>query len=360
VDQVAWGLDEWERRALAKLPPMVADYYAGGSRDEETLRANRSAWADFALRHRVLTDVSAVDLSAEIAGVPLSMPIVVAPTAFHGLAHAEAERATAAGAREAGTAMCLSTLSNAPVEEVAAAAGGALLFQLYVYKDRGATRAIVDRVREAGCRALVLTADAPVLGTRPRDVRNRFHLPSWLSLPNAAPSGRTVEGAPADSGLARYVAEQLDRSLGWGDLERLMAEAGLPVWLKGVVRGEDAAQAAGLGVAGLVVSNHGGRQLDAGIATAHALAEVVAAVDGRCPVWVDGGTRRGTDVAKALALGAAGVMVGRPVLWGLTVDGPAGVRDVLAGLRGELEEAMALMGTPEVSAVTADLCVRRT
>lgn len=349
-------LDHWEAEALARLSPMVADYYAGGARDERTLRWNRSAWSGYTLRHRILTDVSRIDLSTTIAGLPLSMPIVVAPTAFHGLAHPDGERATARGVAAAGTAMCLSTLSNVPVEDVVESAAGAVLFQLYVYKDRGATREIVARVRAAGCKALVLTADAPVLGTRPRDVRNRFHLPSWLTLPNAAPSGRRVDGDRNDSGLARYVADQLDRTLSWPDLAELIASAGLPVWIKGVVRGDDAARAAALGVAGMIVSNHGGRQLDGGIPTARALPEVVAAVDGRCPVWVDGGIRRGTDVLVALALGASGVLVGRPVLWGLAVDGADGVSAVLGQLRAELEEAMALLGAPSLAAIPQD-CV---
>jgi 4-hydroxymandelate oxidase len=348
-------LDAWEADARAHLAAMTADYYAGGARDEATLAANRAGWARWALRHRILTDVSRVDPSTTAAGLPLAFPVMAAPTAFHGLAHPEGERATARGVAAAGTAMILSTLSTAPVEEVAAAAGGAVLFQLYVYKDRGATDAIVDRVRAAGCRALVLTADAPVLGTRFRDVRNGFHLPAGLSLPNAAPSGRDLGSVTGGSGLARYVAEQLDPTLGWADLERFLARAGLPVWLKGVVRGEDAARAAAMGVAGLVVSNHGGRQLDHGVATARALPEVVDAVGGRVPVWVDGGVRRGADVARALALGASGVLVGRPVLWGLALEGADGVRAVLGLLRDELTEAMRLMGAPSLAALTRDL-----
>jgi 4-hydroxymandelate oxidase len=348
-------LDDWERDARALLPAMTADYYAGGARDEGTLAANRAGWRRYALRHRILTDVSTTDLRASAAGLPLAAPILAAPTAFHALAHPEGERATARGVAAAGSAMILSTLSTAPVEEVVAAAAGAVLFQLYVYRDRGATDAIVDRVRAAGCKALVLTADAPVLGTRFRDVKNGFHLPPGLSLPNAAPAGRTLGGVAGDSGLARYVAEQLDPSVSWADLERFLARAGLPVWLKGVVRGEDAARAVGAGVAGLVVSNHGGRQLDHGVSTARALPEVVDAVGGRIPVWVDGGVRRGTDVAVALGLGASGVLLGRPVLWGLALEGADGVRHVLTQLQGELREAMRLMGAPTLATLTRDL-----
>jgi len=349
-------IDDYEAEALDQLPQMVADYYAGGSRDEGTLRANRSGWDRWRLRHRVLVDVSELDASIEVPGGRAAFPVVAAPTAFHGLAHPDAEKATAAGVSVAGTAMCLSTLSNTPVEEVVASADGApVIFQLYVYKDRGATDAIVARVREAGCKALMVTVDAAILGTRERDIRNGFHLPPPWSLPNAAPTGVAVPASAGASGLAAYVAEQLDQSLSWKDLEAFVARAGMPVWVKGIVRDDDAARAADLGVAGIVVSNHGGRQLDGGVSTAEALPEVVEAVGGQCPVWVDGGIRRGTDVVKALALGARAVMVGRPVLWGLTVGGADGVRDVLGQLRAEVEEAMALAGAPNVADVTRDL-----
>jgi 4-hydroxymandelate oxidase len=337
-------LDEWERDALAKLPPMVADYYAGGARDEETLRGNRAAWSRWALVHRVLAGVERVDPSVELAGTRLAMPIVAAPTAFHRLAPPDGELATARGVRDAGTAMVLSTLSNTPIEDVARAAPGRVLYQLYVYRDRGATAEIVARARDAGCKGLVLTADASVLGTRWRDVRNRFRLPDGLGIPNAAPSGRLLAGDALGSGLARYVAEQLDPSLGWKDLEWLRSIAGMPVWLKGVVRGDDAGRAVEAGADGVIVSNHGGRQLDGGVPTALALPEVVDAVAGRVPVWVDGGIRRGVDVLRALALGASAVLVGRPVLWGLAVGGADGVRDVLELLRAELVEAMTLLG----------------
>ena len=346
------NLDDWERDALEALPAMVGDYYAGGSRAEATLRDNRDGWRHWRLRHRVLIDAGTVHPGLEVAGVEVRSPIVVAPTAFHGLAHAEAEAATARGAAAAGSAMCLSTLSNTPVAQVVEEAGAMpVLFQLYVYRDRAATQAIVDRAREAGCRGLVVTVDAATLGVRERDVRNGFHLPEGLELPNAAPSGRAQLGA----GLAGYVADQLDPTFGWHDLAWLLEVAGMPVWLKGVVRGDDAARAAGMGVAGVVVSNHGGRQLDGAIPTAEALPEVVDAVAGRCPVWVDGGIRRGTDVVKALALGAEAVLVGRPVLWGLALEGCEGVEAVLQHLLDETTEAMALCGAPSRSALTRDL-----
>ncbi len=250
----------------------------------------------------------------------------------------------------------LSTLSNRPVEDVVREAGDVpVLFQLYVYRDRDATAAIVRRAREAGCRGLVVTVDAALLGTRERDVRNEFGLPPGLDLPNAAPSGRALPVQPGASGLARYVTEQLDSTLTWDDLRWLMSIAGMPVWVKGVVRHDDAARAASLGVEGIIVSNHGGRQLDGGIPTAEALPEVVDAARNRCRVWVDGGLRRGSDVLKALAMGAEAVLVGRPVLWGLAVDGAEGVAAVLRQLSGELTEAMALCGVPSLADVGRDL-----
>jgi 4-hydroxymandelate oxidase len=350
-------LDGWENAAAARLSVMAGDYYAGGARDEATLRANRSSWADWWLVHRILAGSPAPDLRSTFAGLPLRAPIVAAPTAFHGLAHPAGERETARGVAAAGAAMVLSTLSNEPVEAVVEAAGGAVAFQLYVYKDRGATRAIVDRVRAAGCKALVLTADAAILGTRHRDVRNGFHLPAGLSLPNAAPDGRAL-GTGDGSALAAYVSGQLDAGLGWPELEQLVATAGLPVWVKGVIHPDDARRAVGMGVAGLVVSNHGGRQLDHGVPTSHALRSIADAVNGAVPVWIDGGIRRGTDIAVALALGANGVLVGRPVLWGLAVDGATGVAEVLDTLSFELREALALLGATRASAVPRDAVTR--
>jgi 4-hydroxymandelate oxidase len=352
--RVSW--QDWEREATECLPLMVVDYYASGARDERTLRGNRDAWGEHRLRHRVLVDVSHRDPSTTVLGLPAAAPLLAAPTAFHGLAHPEAEAATARGVGACGLPMCLSTLSNTPVEQVVAASSGPVLFQLYVYRDRAATEAIIERVRAAGCRALVVTADAAILGTRERDVRNGFHLPPHLSLPNAAPGGSRLPEVSGNSGLAQYVSAQLDPSLSWDDVAWLKEVAGdLPLVLKGVVRSDDAARAVDAGADAIVVSNHGGRQLDAGVPTAYALPEVVQAVDGRCEVWVDGGIRRGTDILVAVALGARAVLVGRPVLWGLTVDGAEGVTAVLQGLIDELTEAMALCGAPTIDRITADL-----
>jgi 4-hydroxymandelate oxidase len=351
-------------RALAEraMEPSAWDYYRSGAHDEHTLAENEHAWARIAIRYRVLVDVASRQMSTRVLDVPVSSPILVAPTAFHGLAHPEAERASAAGAGDAGSIFVLSSLSNTPIEEVVAATTGPVWFQLYVYRDRAATAALIARAEAAGCSALVLTVDAPLLGRRERDERNRFHLPDGLEARNLTADGRGLVAAPdAGSGLFHYVATQFDPSLSYRDLEQIASQTKLPVLVKGVVRGDDAVRAIEHGARGIVVSNHGGRQLDTSVATAVALREVVAAVDGISPdgerpiVLVDGGIRRGTDVLKAIALGADGVLVGRPVLWGLAWDGRAGVHWVLDHLKTELDLAMALAGCPDIASIEADL-----
>lgn len=353
------NLFELERSALERLPAMVRDYYAGGARDELCLRENRAAWGRWAIRHRVLVDVSACSTATTVLGAPVSSPILVAPTAFQRLAHPDGELATARAAGRAGTVMILSSLSNTDVEAVCAAATGPVWFQLYVYKDREITRELVRRVEAAGCSALVLTADAAVLGTRERDVRNGFHLPEGMSIANATAGRARLEAAAGDSGLAAWVANNLDPSLSWRDLDWLRSITSLPVLLKGVVRGDDAARAVERGAAAVIVSNHGGRQLDASPATAEALPEVVGAVDGRAEVYVDGGVRRGTDVLTALALGARAVLLGRPVLWGLAVGGEEGALGALETLRAELLQALMLAGCAGLDEARGDLLARR-
>ena len=361
----AVSLLDLEEPAREVLPRMAYDYYASGAADEITLRDNRAAFDRRRIAYRVLAGVGERDLATSVAGTPVTMPVLVAPTAFHCLAHPEGEAATARGAGAAGTVMVLSTLSNTPVEEVIAAASGPVWFQLYVYRDRGATRALVERVEAAGCRALVLTVDAPLLGRRERDVRNRFHLPDGLAVANLLAEGYgALPAAGAGSGLAGYVNELMDPNLTWDDLDRLAATTRLPVLVKGIVRPDDAARAAEHGAAGIVVSNHGGRQLDTSIATLDALpaiAEVLARRHGPQPeLLLDGGVRRGTDVVKAIALGARAVLIGRPVLWGLALGGADGVALVLAMLRAELDLAMALAGARTVGEITADLVVPET
>jgi 4-hydroxymandelate oxidase len=353
------NLLDLELAARERLSPMAYEYYAGGAHDEVTVRENRRAYEALALRPRVLVDVGRRDLSTTVLGTPLAAPVLVAPMAFQRLAHPDGELATARAARASGSLMVLSTLATAPVEEVGAAAPGPLWFQLYVYKDRGATRALVERAEGAGCTALVLTVDTPLLGRRERDVRTGFTLPPELSIGNVVPGGpSTLPPAHADSGLAAFFASLLDPSLTWRDVEWLRSITRLPVVVKGVLRADDAGQAVERGAAAVVVSNHGGRQLDTAVATVRALPEIVDAVAGRVEVLVDGGVRRGTDVVKALALGARAVLLGRPVLWGLAVGGEAGVAGALATLREELDLAMALCGCPTVADVAPDLLAR--
>jgi 4-hydroxymandelate oxidase len=356
------NVSELEAIARERLSRDAYDYYAGGAMDEVSLRENRAAYDRIPLHYRVLVDVSRRDLATTVLGQPVSMPILVAPTAFHRLATEEGERATARAAGAAGTVMILSTLSTTPVEDVVAAASGPVWFQLYVYKNRKATEGLVRRAEAAGCRALVLTVDAPLLGRRERDVRNRFRLPPGLGVANMLSEGYAdVPEVPADSGLAAYVASLLDPALSWKDVAWLQSITRLPVLVKGIVRPDDAVRAAEAGAAGVVVSNHGGRQLDTSPATISVLPDIVDALSARnhrIEVLMDGGIRRGTDVVKALAFGARAVLVGRPILWGLAADGEAGATHVLRLLRDELDLAMALAGAPTVADITRDL-VRR-
>ena len=354
-------LSELEELARAALSPMAWDYYSSGADDEVTLGRNRAAFDRFELHYRVLAGTGRRDTGTTVLGAAVSLPVLVAPTAFHRLAHADGELATARAAGEAGTIFVLSTLSNTRVEEVVAAASGPVWFQLYVYRDRAATEALVRRVEAAGCTALVLTVDTPLLGRRRRDVRNRFNLPSELRIENQYGSGTGLDRLPvgvSDSGLAAYFAQVIDPGLTWSDIEWLRSVTRLPLLLKGVVRPDDARRAVEAGVAGVIVSNHGGRQLDGAPATINVLAPICDAVGGALEVLVDGGIRRGTDIIKAIGLGARAVLVGRPFLWGLAVGGQEGVASVLGVLRRELDLAMALCGCPSLATVGRDL-VRR-
>jgi len=350
------NLRELEAIARERLPPHAWDYYASGADDERCLRRNCEAFERIALHYRVLVDVARRDLATTVLGHRIAMPIAVAPTAFHGLAHADGELASVQGAGEAGTIFILSTLSNTAVEDVVAAASGPVWFQLYVYRDRAVTRELVKRVEAAGCRALVLTVDAPLLGRRERDVRNRFTLPPELAIKNLLPAGfAQLPATVGESGLAAYFADLLDAGLTWDVVEWLRSITTLPVLVKGIVRADDAVRAVERGAAGIVVSNHGGRQLDASPATIEVLPRIAEAVGGRAELLLDGGVRRGSDVVKALALGARAVLVGRPVLWGLAAGGRAGVAAALGVLRRELDLAFALCGCVDVASVTRDL-----
>ncbi len=348
-------VDDLEALGRARLDPMVAAYYAGGAGDLVTLRDNRAAWARVRLAPRVLAGVGRVDTATTVLGAPVAMPALVAPTAFHRLAHPDGERAMARAAGAAGTVMVLSSLATVPMEEVVAAARGPVWFQLYVYRDRGLTRDLVARAEAAGCGALVLTVDSPRLGRRDDDARHGFHLPEGVQAANVLAAGHGAVGqVPGGSGLAAYFERLIDPDLRWDDLAWLAGVTRLPLLVKGVVRPDDATRAVEHGARAVVVSNHGGRQLDGAPATADALPRVVEAVAGRCEVLVDGGVRRGVDVLRALALGARAVLVGRAPLWGLAAAGEAGAARALELLRDELALAMALCGVGSAAAVGGD------
>jgi isopentenyl diphosphate isomerase/L-lactate dehydrogenase-like FMN-dependent dehydrogenase len=346
------NIAEYEALAAERLEPMVWDYYRSGSDDEQTLRANHDAFGRIQLRPRVLVDVSHVSLETTVLGVAVRMPLLVAPTAYHGLAHPEGECETARGVGAAGSLMTVSTMANRSLEEVAASTDGPLWFQLYVYRDRQLSEHLVRRAEAAGYRALVLTVDTARLGRRERDIRNGFGLPPHLHMGNFEGAAREQPGQePGASGLAVYANALLDSSLTWEALDWLRSITTLPVVVKGILTAEDAALAVEHGARAIIVSNHGGRQLESGLATIEALPEVVAAVNERVEVYVDGGIRRGTDALKALALGARAVLLGRPILWGLAVNGQQGVARVLELLSAELELAMALVGSPSLAAL---------
>ena len=352
----ALNLFELERLAKEKLPQSAHDYYSSGAWDEVTIRENREAFERIKIHYRVLVDVSWRDLSTALFGQPIAMPILIAPTAFHKLAHPDGELATVRAAGKAGTIMVLSSLSTTLVEEVMKAASGPVWFQLYINKDRGFTRELVARVEAAGCQALMLTVDTPEWGRRERDVRNKFHLPSGLAAVNLLPSNARGEViGQSGAGMGQAFAWMLDASVTWKDVDWLRSLTKLPVVLKGICRPHDAKRAVEHGVSGIVISNHGGRQMDTAPATIEVLPRCAEAVEGRLPILLDGGVRRGLDVLKAIALGATAVQVGRPVLWGLAAGGQEGVLTALQLLRQELELAMALAGCPNLKTVTRDL-----
>jgi 4-hydroxymandelate oxidase len=355
-----FNVDDYEALARERMPHASFEYYAGGAGDERTLAANREAFGRIVLRPRVLVDVSRIDLATEIVGTPVNLPVLLAPTAFNRLAHPDGEAAVARAAGASGTLLIASTLSTCSLEEIAAAATGPLWFQLYVYKDREVTRELVARAEAAGYKAIVLTVDTPLLGRRERDLRNRFVLPEGLTIRNLEPALAQAARWSPTSSFSAYVRDLFDASLSWDAVEWLRSITRLPVLLKGIVTAEDAQLAVNAGVAGLVVSNHGGRQLDGAPATIDALPEVVDAVAGRMPVLMDGGVRRGADVLKALALGARAVLIGRPYLWALAADGETGVRDVIALLQAELALAMALCGRPSIASIDSSLISSRT
>ena len=349
------NIADYARLARRTLSKGALDYFEGGARDEITLRENTAGWERLKLYYRVLAGVGPRDLTTTVLGKPISMPIVVAPTAFHKLACEAGEIATAVAAKAAKTLFILSSLSNTAMESVFAQAASPRWFQLYIYKDRGITHELVKRAETAGAEAIVLTVDAPGLGTRERDARNNFRLPDGLGVENLAPLGKGDFPEVTGSALAAYVQANFKDDLGFDDLDWLCGCTRLPVVVKGVCRADDARRAAERGAKAIVVSNHGGRQLDTAPATCEVLPYVVDSVGDRFEVYVDGGIRRGSDVLKAIALGARVVLVGRPILWGLCVGGEQGAIQVLEILRRELDEAMLLCGCTKLSDIKREL-----
>lgn len=328
---------DYEILAEERMDPVYWDYIAGGSDDEVTVRANQSEFGRYRLCPRVLVDVSRCDTSTSVLGTPIKMPILVAPSAYHRMAHPEGECATVQGASASGTLMIASTDATRSLEEIAQASAAPRWFQLYLYPTREIAARLVQRAEEAGYRAIVLTVDLATLGNRERDQRNQMALP------------------PPPLVRANFVDYEVEGHawsvLTWDDVDWLRSITKLPIILKGVLAAEDALLALEHGISAIVVSNHGGRQLDSSVTSIEMLPEIVEAVAGRCEIYVDGGIRRGTDVFKALALGARAVLVGRPVIWGLAANGPQGVQRVLAILHAELERAMALTGCPALASI---------
>ncbi len=350
------NLFEYEALAKAKLEKTAYDYIAGGAEDEISLRENRHAWERIQFHPRVLVDVSKVETEIQIFGQKISLPVILAPTAMQKLSHPDGELATARAAAAAKTLFVLSSISSCSIEEVAEAACPRW-FQLYYSKDRAISKDLLERAERHGYTAICLTVDTPRLGRREQDIRNGFQLPPGIKLKNFE-KFVDLSALPADvhgSALAAYAFGMMDPAMDWKVIDWIRSVSKLPILLKGVMTPEDAKLAVKHNVNGIIISNHGGRQLDGVPAPIEVLPKIVKAVEGRLEILVDGGVRRGTDVLKALALGARAVLIGRPYVWGLAADGEAGVKRVIGMLRDEFELAMALAGCPSISKITPDL-----
>lgn len=337
------SLMDFEPLAKQVISPMAFEYIASGAADEITLRANREAWNKISLKPRVLVDVSRIDTKQTLLGQELAFPILLAPTATHKLVHPQGELATTRAASASNITFVVSTLSSVTIEEISKAANSTLWFQLYVQKDRSITRELMKRSEVAGCRAFCITVDTPVRGVRDHDVRAGYHLPPGVQFAN-------IETRPGELG-----PQVLNASLTWSDIDWVRSQTRLPVLLKGILSAEDASTAAKEGFAGVIVSNHGARNLDTTPATVEALPLVVDKVNGQIPVLVDGGIRRGTDVLKAIALGATAVLIGRPYLYGLGYRGEEGVSQVVRMLRTEFQAAMALTGQTSIAGINRSI-----
>jgi 4-hydroxymandelate oxidase len=339
------SLSEAEQLSVSFMSPVARAYLCGGAADEITMRANCEDWRRIRLNPRILVDVSKIDLKTEIFGQPLGWPVLLAPAAFHRLWHRDAERATIAGANQGGVTMVMSTLASESAQTLCRAAQHPVWFQVYTQPQRELTQQLIEQAQSAGCKALVVTVDTPVLGTRNSEARSYFRFPPMFKFPNLPVNG--VRSRRPWQALS----VPLNSTLTWKDMEWMCSIAKVPVLLKGIVNPEDALRAVDTGAAGIVVSNHGARNLDTLPSTAAALPRIAEKLQGRLPILIDGGIRRGTDILKALALGAKAVLIGRPYLHGLAIGGATGVARVLEILRFELMSAMALTGRTSIAEI---------
>ncbi len=341
---------DFERKAKEILPLPAYDFFAGGAGDELTLRENHDAYDQIKFRSRVLSSQEHCDLSTKILNQTLSMPLLCAPIGFQGMAHPEGEIATVKAANQQGVSVITSTMSNSSLEAAALASEKPLWFQLYVYKDKTITESLVQRAQQANYQALVLTVDTPRTGLRERDLRNDFTLPPGLTIKNLEMSGFHDLGQNK-AALMEYSRRLFGTSLSWKDIVWLKSITKLPILLKGIVHPDDALKAFDHGADGVIVSNHGGRQLDTSVPTIRALPDIANVLNNRIPLLIDGGIRRGIDIVKAIALGADAVLIGRPILWGLAVDGQQGVEQILEMFRNELVMAMTLFGFSSINEI---------
>ena len=346
------NLFEYEALAKERLPKEEYDFIAGGAMDEITLRRTRAAFDSIMLRPRMLVDISQRELSTTVLGQQIAFPVMLDPAGNHGRAHFEAELATARAAGSMGTVMIVSSGSTYALEEVGKAATGPIWFQQFLYRDKGLTKTMAQRAQDAGYSALCITLDSTVQSKRERNIRNRY---SSQPSVNYARLELPDESWDIGTDVPHGALSLIDHSATWPYLDWLATNTPLPMVVKGIMTGEDAELCVEHGMKALIVSNHGGRQLDTVFATIEVLPEVVAAVDDRLEVYLDGGIRRGTDVIKALALGARAVLMGRPQFWGLALDGEAGVRAVLEMLRDELDMAMGMCGRPTIDSIDTSL-----
>lgn len=348
-------IDDIQERASDGMEHSIFDYYFGGADSEITLRENLEAFNRVFLRPRALVDVSVRDTSVTVLGKTLPHPILIAPTALAGMAHPDAEGGIARAAAATGTLLTLSIWGNTAMEDIAPLID-TWWFQMYPYKDRKITQRLIERAEAANCSGLVLTVDTPIAGRRLRDARNQFALPNGLTLANMTEFALdAVQSQSNMSSMAAYANAQRDPALSWKDVDWMRSITNLPILLKGILHPADAKLAVEHGIAGVIVSNHGGRQLDTALSTIAALPSIVDAVNGQIDVLIDGGIRRGTDILKALAFGAKAVMIGRPVVWGLAVGGENGVKRVIEILRTEFDTALALAGCPNARDLSRDL-----